>query len=57
MLNMNYRSRLTDLKLCMLVNIFGSLPVEDKLGLIGNSDNMIFHGVTQESETNETHQY
>lgn len=57
MLNMNYRSRLTDLKLCMLVNIFGSLPVEDKLGLIGNSDNMIFHGVTQESETKEAHQY
>lgn len=43
----------TDLKLCMLVNVFGSLSVQDELGLIGYSDNMIFHGVTQKSESNK----
>lgn len=46
--------RLTDLKLGMFVNIFCSLPVEDKLSLIGDTDNVILHGVTQKPETKTT---
>lgn len=37
------------LKLCMLVDVLGSLSVEDKLCFIGHSDDMILHGMTKES--------
>lgn len=37
------------LKLCMLVDVLGSLSVEDKLRFIGHSNYMILHGMTKES--------
>lgn len=48
---------LTDLKLSMFVNIFCSLPVEDKLRLIGDTDNVILHGVTKKPETKNQLKY
>lgn len=33
----------------MLVDVLGSLSVEDKLCFIGYSDDMILHGMTKES--------
>lgn len=49
--------RLTDLELCVFVNIFCSLPVEDKLCLIGDTDNVILHGVTKKPETKNQLEY
>lgn len=36
------------LKLCVLVDVLGSLSVQDELGLIGNPHNVVLHGVTQQ---------
>lgn len=33
----------------VLVDVLGSLAVQDELGLVGHSHNVVLHGVTQES--------
>lgn len=35
------------LKICMFVDILCSLSVQDELGLIGNSDYVVFHGIAE----------
>lgn len=36
------------LKLCVFVDVLGSLSVQDELGLVGNTDNVVLHGVAQQ---------
>ena len=38
----------TYLELGMLVHVLGPLPVEDELGLVGHSHDVVLHGVAQE---------
>lgn len=33
------------LKICMFVDVLCSLSVQDELGLVGNPDYVVFHGV------------
>lgn len=36
------------LKLCMFVNVLGPLSAQDELGFIGDPDQVVLHGVTQQ---------
>lgn len=47
----NWSRRIEYLKFGVLVDILGSLAVQDELRLIGHSHNVVLHGVTQESST------
>ena len=37
------------LELCVFVHVLSPLPVQDELRLVGNSHNVVLHGVAQES--------
>lgn len=37
----------TYLKICMFVDVLRSLSVEDELSLVGNPDDVVFHGVAE----------
>lgn len=36
------------LKLCVFVDVLSSLSVQDELGLVGNSHDVVLHGVAQQ---------
>lgn len=42
------------LKLCVLVDVLRSLPVEDEFSLVGNTNYVVLHGMAEQPSTLQT---